>query len=170
MGLLRLWDRVEEQVGGLFLLVAVLLVFGQIVLRAGFGIGISGIYEMAAFSSTFSVFLTASLGVKRNTHIRVDLLSNLVPPPVALALELCVQLLMLVVCLALLYSGYLLIGESLMLGDSSNGTISVPMWIHQLIMPVAGVLLTARTIERLVLLMRHGTAALVPPAAELPVT
>jgi len=170
MSVLGLWDRVEEQVGGLFLLVAVLLVFAQIVLRAGFGIGVSGIYEMAAFCSTFSVFLTASLGVKRNIHIRVDLISNLVARPVALALEMLVQALMLAVSLGLLYSGYLLIQESLMLGDSSTGTIEVPMWIPQLIMPIAGLLLTLRTLQRLFLLMRRRVAGLAPSSSELPVT
>lgn len=170
MSVLGLWDRLEEQVGGLFLLAAVLLVFAQIVLRAGFGIGVSGIYEMAAFCSTFSVFLTASLGVKRNIHIRVDLISNLVPRPAALMLEVIVQTLMLAVSLGLLYSGYLLILESLMLGDSTTGTIEVPMWIPQLIMPIAGLLLTLRTLQRLLLLMRRRASALTPSSSELPVT
>ncbi len=170
MWLLRFWDRMEEQVGGLFLLAAVLLVFTQIVLRAGFGIGISGIYELAAFCSTFSVFLTASLGVRRNSHVRVDLLSNIVPRKVAFALELGVQALMLGVCLCLLYSGYLLVEESLMLGDHTTGTIEVPMWIPQLIMPIAGALLTLRTVQRIVRLLREGTAAAAHSAAELPVT
>ncbi|TCT01710.1 TRAP transporter small permease [Aquabacter spiritensis] len=170
MVLLKLWDRMEEQVGGLFLLAAVLLVFAQIVLRAGFGIGISGIYELAAFCSTFSVFLTASLGVKRNTHIRVDLLSNIVPRKAAFALELFVQVLMLGVFLCLLYSGYLLVEESLLLGDHTTGTIEVPMWIPQLIMPVAGLLLTLRTLQRIFFLLHGGIAAVAPSAAELPVT
>lgn len=168
MLLLKLWDRMEEQVGGLFLLAAVLLVFGQIVLRAVFGIGISGIYELAAFCSTFSVFLTASLGVRRNTHIRVDLVSNLVPRKVAYALEVLVQILMLAVALCLSYSGYLLVEESLMLGDHTTGTIEVPMWVPQLIMPVAGMLITLRALQRLLLLARGG--ALEPAASELPVT
>lgn len=170
MWLLKLWDRMEEQTGGLFLLAAVLLVFAQIVLRAGFGIGISGIYELAAFCSTFSVFLTASLGVKRNTHIRVDLIGNLATRPVAFALEIAVQLVMLAVSLCLLYSGVLLVEESLMLGDHTTGTIEIPMWIPQIIMPVAGVLLTLRTIQRIVLLVRGGAGAMTHAPSELPVT
>ena len=170
MWILKFWDSFEEQAGGLFLLLAVLLVFVQIVLRAGFGIGLSGIFEFAAFCSTFSVFLTASLGVKRNTHIRVDLISNIVPRRIAFAIEIVVQMLMLVVSLTLLYAGYLLIEESILLGEHSMGTIDIPMWIPQLIMPLAGLLLTLRTIERFVHLIRAGVSSIEPASSELPVT
>ena len=170
MWVLRFWDRFEEQVGGLFLLAAVLLVFGQIVLRAGFGIGLSGIYELAAFCSTFSVLLTASLGVKRNTHIRVDLLSNMLPVKIAFAIEVAVQALMLAVSLGLVYAGYLLIEESILLGERSLGTIEVPMWIPQLVMPLAGLLLALRSVERIVHLVRGGIAAIEPAGSELPTT
>lgn len=169
MDILKLWDRMEEQVGGLFLLISVLLVFAQIVLRAVFNIGISGMYELATFSATFSVFFTASLGIRRNTHIRVDLVSNLVSPRAAFALEIAVQVLMLVVCAGLTYSGYLLVDESLMLGDRTTGTIAVPMWIPQMIMPVGGLLMTLRVIQRLAALLRGGVASATPAGSELPV-
>ena len=154
--LLRLWDGFEEQVGGLFLFAAVLLIFAQIVLRAVFSIGISGMYELATFCSTFSVFLTASLGIKKNAHVRVDIVSRIVSPRGALVLEYLVQLTMLAVSLALLYAGYLLVEESLILGDHTTGTIQIPMWAPQLIMPIAGFLLTARTLQQIFVLIRTG--------------
>ncbi|MBJ3774149.1 TRAP transporter small permease [Acuticoccus mangrovi] len=153
----------EEQAGGLFLFVAVALVFAQIVLRVVFNIGISGVYELATFSATFSVLLTASLGVKRNTHVRVDILRNLLSRRGALVLETVVQVLMLTVSLALLYSGWLLVDESLLFGDHTTGTIEIPMWAPQLIMPIAGALLTLRTLQRILSLIRTPDAVLQSP-------
>ena len=76
----RYWDLFEEQAGGLFLLLAVLLVFGQIVARAVFSVGISGLYELATYCAIYSVFLTSSIAIKNNVHIRIDLLANVVKP------------------------------------------------------------------------------------------
>lgn len=152
-----LWDKFEAQIGGLFLLVSVLLIFAIIVLRSVFSIGISGMYEIATFCMIFSVMLTASLGIKQNIHVRIDILSKVVPPSVAFALELVAMAIVLIVAAYLTYSGLLLVDESLLLGDSTLGVIRVPMWIPQLIMPVGGLLMTLRAIERLLFLVSTGS-------------
>ncbi|WP_046866753.1 TRAP transporter small permease [Microvirga massiliensis] len=162
----RFWDWFETQVGGLFLFVSVLLVFLQIVLRSVFSIGISGLYEMATFCVIFSVMLTASLGIKRNIHVRIDILSNIVPANVALVLELIAMTIILVVSVYLTYSGFLLIEESLLLGDSTLGTVQVPMWIPQLIMPIGGLLMSLRTIERLHFIISAGSRSTQDAAAD----
>ena len=117
--LLNLWDQFEAQVGGLFLFISVLLVFLLIVLRS-LSIGVSGLYEIATFCMIFSVMLTASLGIKRNIHVRIDILSNVVPATVGFALEIGAMLIVLIVAAYLSYSGYLLVEESLLLGDSTS--------------------------------------------------
>ena len=101
--LLNLWDQFEAQVGGLFLFISVLLVFLLIVLRS-LSIGVSGLYEIATFCMIFSVMLTASLGIKRNIHVRIDILSNVVPATVGFALEIGAMLIVLIVAAYLSYS------------------------------------------------------------------
>ena len=140
-----LWDKFEAQIGGLFLFISVLLVFLLIVMRL-LSIGVSGLYEIATFCMIFSVMLTASLGIKRNIHVRIDILNNIVPPAVGFLLEISAMLIVLIVAASLAYSGYLLVEESLLLGDSTLGTVQVPMWIPQLIMPIGGALMTLRTL------------------------
>lgn len=153
---LDIWDKFEAQVGGLFLLVSVLLIFSIIVLRSVFSIGISGLYEIATFCVIFSVMLTASLGIKQNIHVRIDILSKIAPPRAAFALELMAMAIILLVAAYITYSGYLLVEESLLLGDSTLGVVRVPMWIPQLIMPLGGLLMTLRAIERLHFLISAG--------------
>jgi C4-dicarboxylate transporter, DctQ subunit len=152
----RYWDLFEEQAGGLFLLLAVLLVFGQIVARTLFSVGISGLYELATYCAIYSVFLTSSIAIKNNIHIRIDLLANIVKPRHAFWLELLTMLLIAVVSAALCWSGVLLVQESLMLGDRTIGTISMAVWTIQLILPMAGFLMFMRALQRFWLIARRG--------------
>lgn len=152
----RIWDFFEEQAGGLFLLLAVLLVFAQIVGRSVFGLGLSGLYEIATYFAVCSVFLTASLAIKNNVHIRIDILANMVSPRTAFWLEMVVLLVMVAVSAALFWSGVLLVQESLMLGDRTIGTIELPVWAMQLILPLAGGLMVLRTLQRFWALVRKG--------------
>lgn len=165
----RLWDFFEEQAGGLFLLLAVLLVFGQIVSRSVFGLGVSGLYELATYCAVCSVFLTSSLAIKNNVHIRIDILANMVSPRKAYWLELVVMLVLLVVSAAIAWSGYLVVDESLMLGERTIGTIELPVWALQLILPLAGGLMVLRTLQRLSSLLRRGPAQFHHESSELDV-
>lgn len=151
---------IEDQLGGLLLLVASILVFTQIVIRF-FGINLSGLYEIATFCALWSVFFTAGVGIQRNIHVRVDVIVMACPPRPAFVLKLASDLVVIIVTAVLCYSGYLLVEESLLFGDTTLGIISVPMWIPQLIMPLGGVLMLAHGIARFVATMRAGPAGTV---------
>lgn len=155
--MLKFWDVFEEMAGGLLLLGAVLLVFGQIVARTVFGFGVSGLYELATYCAVCSVFLTSSIAIKNNLHIRIDILANVVPPRVAFALEILVLLVMGLVSAALCWSGVVLVEESLMLNEWTLGTISLPVWALQLVLPVASGLMCLRTAQRVWRVARAGT-------------
>ena len=143
-------EWIEDQLGGVLLLVAAVLVFVQIVLRAC-NLSLSGLYEIAAFCALWSVFLTAGVGIQRNIHVRVDVVLMICPPRLAHTLNLISSLLVCSICAVLLYSGYLLVEESLMFGDTTLGMISIPMWIPQLIMPIGGFLMLVHAVAHLVM-------------------
>ncbi len=149
-------EWIEDQVGGLLLLVASLLVFIQIVLRL-MDLSLSGLYEIASFCAIWSVFLTAGVGIQRNIHVRVDVLAMISPPKVAFLMNVTSDLLVIIVTAALCYSGYLLIDESLTFGDSTLGIISIPMWIPQLIMPAGGFLMLVHALAHLGSTLEAGT-------------
>lgn len=141
--------KIEDQIGGLLLLASVSLIFIQIVLRATIGFGISGVYELATFCMLWSVLITVGLGISRNVHVRVDVLMRIVPARVALVMELLIGVSVGLIGLALVYTGWLLVDESLTFGDSTLGTIRIPMWIPQLIMPISGLLILIHSAIRL---------------------
>ncbi|MBV6272792.1 TRAP transporter small permease [Alcaligenaceae bacterium CGII-47] len=148
-------EWLEVELGGLLLMCAAILVTGQIVAR-NFGISISGIYEIATFCTIWSVFLTAGPGIKRNIHVRVDVLLRILPRPIAFVLDILGMLLVIMLAAVLTYSGILLVDESLAFGDSTLGIIRVPMWIPQIIMPLGGLMMCSHAIRRLAKVICSG--------------
>jgi len=148
--LLIIIDKLEDNFGGLFLTISVFAIAAQIFLRAIFGAGISGLTEVATFAAIWSVFFVAGVGIKRNAHVRVDILVRIVPRQVAYVIEMIIAFLMIVVSLAFLVSGWMLVRESIAFGDSSLGTVRVPMWCAQAIMPIGGALMLVHSIRNFI--------------------
>ena len=142
-------SAIEEQLGGILLFISVLLIVFQILLRAVLNYGLSGIYEIATFCVIWSVVLTAGLGIRRNLHVRVDVLMHMLPAKAAFCLEIVICVTLCLIGAALAYSGWLLVAESLHFGDATLGAIRIPMWIPQSIMPIGGFLIVFHAVGRL---------------------
>lgn len=155
----KVWDKVETAVGGLFLTLAVLIVTAEIVGRNLFGYSMIGADEIASFAVIWSVFFTASIGVKRNIHVRIDVLLYVVPPGLARAIDALGTAISAGFTAYLTYSGWALMQESLMFGELTMTMLRMPLWIPQAILPIGGFLLTVRLLQRLVYLIRHDVPA-----------
>jgi TRAP-type C4-dicarboxylate transport system permease small subunit len=151
------WDRAELFIGGLFLSVSVILVVTEIVGRRFFEVSMVGSDEIAAFAVIWSVFFTASLAVKRNLHVRIDVIFTLVPERLARYVDAVGTLLSLVFTGYLTWSGIALVRESIMLGEVTMTMLHLPLWMPHMIMPIGGFLLTVRLLQRLVWLLTART-------------
>ncbi len=165
--LLRITTFIEDQLGGLFLLFAAGLVFLQILVRAA-GYSVGGLYEVAAFCAIWSIFLTAGVGIQRNIHVRVDILLLICPPAIAKTLRITSALAMIVMAGGLLFSGVLLVDESLTFGDRTLGTVRIPMWIPQIIMPLGGLLMLIHALVHLVEVLREPATEVTLDQSEAP--
>lgn len=157
----RARDLVERVLAGILIFLAVALTTLEIVLRNLFGMSIVGVEQISVFLIAWSVFLGAAFGVARNIHVRVDVLQMMMPPGLRLACEIVGWAAALVFALFLARSGIALVRETHLLGDQTMGLLRIPMWIPQLIMPLAGILISIRIVERLVVTIRDRHAA--PP-------
>ena len=142
-------NRFEGVLAGILLVIAVFLILSEIVLRTVFSYSLIGISGIASLLVIWSVFFGASYGIMRNLHVRVDLLQYALPEKIGAALDIVVTLICLCVSALLGYSGFLLIQESLMLGETTMGFIRIPVWLVQLVMPLAGGLFCLRLLQRL---------------------
>lgn len=146
------WDKFELFVGGLFLTAAVVLIVWEIVGRSVFSHSMVGADEIAAYAVIWSVFFTASMAVKKNLHVRIDVIFTVVPPAAARYIDMVGTVLSAMFTAYLAWSGLALVRESLMLGEVTMTMLRLHLWIPHLIVPIGGVLLTVRLVQRFVAL------------------
>lgn len=157
MNLIRQWDGL---LAGVLLLLAIFLVFLEIILRGVFATSLMGVDQVASFFVVWSAFLGGSFAISKNLHVRVDLLAHCLPDRAAKVMEVAVLTTCVGYSFVLTYSGVLLVEESLLLMEVTNGFLRIPMWIPQLVMPLSGVLYTCRFAARLFQLLtgkHHST-------------
>lgn len=149
----RVWDRIELFIGGLFLTLSVFIIVIQIVLRSFFSISLVGGDEIAAYAIIWSILFTASLAVKSNQHVRIDIIFTIVPTFMVRVIDMVGTLLSLIFTLYLTYSGWELMVESYILGELTMTMLRLPVWIPQIILPLGGALLSLRLIQRFIWLI-----------------
>jgi len=156
----KFWDQAELFLGGLFLSLSVLIIATEITLRRFFQYSMIGSDEIAAFSVVWSVLFTASLAVKNNLHVRIDVIFFFFPPTVGRYIDALGTLFSMGFTAFLAWSGYALVVESLMLGEVTMTMLRLPVWIPQLILPIGGFLLTLRLGQRFLhLLFGHRASS-----------
>lgn len=74
--------KIEETIIAILLASMTLLVFGEVVLRFGFGIGMMWAQELTLHLSAWMVLFGVSYGIKVGSHIGVDALVKILPPTV----------------------------------------------------------------------------------------
>lgn len=77
--------------------------------------------EGACFLYIWTVFLAAAIAFKNNTHIRIDVLLNRVPPRVLGGYLFFLNILCLVFCLGLLYGIYQMLGAAAVMQSPAMG-------------------------------------------------
>jgi C4-dicarboxylate transporter DctQ subunit len=158
----RAWDQVELFIGGLFLSLSVILVVGEILSRHLLSYSMVGSDEIAAYAVIWSVFFTASMAVKKNLHVRIDVIFTIVPPWIAKYIDAVGTALSILFTAYLTWSGFALVEESWMLGEVTMTMLRLPLWIPHLIVPIGGFLLTVRLLQRLVTLLTTEPEGLAP--------
>jgi C4-dicarboxylate transporter DctQ subunit len=76
----RIINNLEEIIICLLLATMTLLVFVEVVLRFGFGVGLMWSQELTLHLSAWMVLFGASYGIKVGSHIGVDALVKVLPP------------------------------------------------------------------------------------------
>ena len=115
----RLINRLEKGIISLLLVGMTLLVFVEVVLRFGFGTGLSWGQELTLHLSAWFVLFGISYGLKVGVHINVDAFVRLFPPLGRRLLAL------LAIILSLAYCGLFMVGSWFYL--SKMYEIGVPM-------------------------------------------
>lgn len=150
MRLLDAWDRLERWLIGLLGGVGLLIYLTQIVGRyLTTEIDFSAGEELTIYIVIWATFLTASLLVREDGHVRADLLLRMMRPERQRLLEIANCGIALGFCLALTWYGCLVAADSYDLGERSNTVLSFPMWVYYAALPVSAALMSIRYARRL---------------------
>jgi len=151
--IIRIWNKTEAFLVVILLALASYLTFQEVVLRYVFGTGWGGSYEITIMALIWCTFIGASLGVRENIHIGVDVLVKKFHPKVQkviliLSILLCILFGIIVAVKGFEFSHF--ISRSKLLSRD----LRIPMEIGYLAVPVGGVLLSLRFIEQLVYVLQ----------------
>ncbi|MGM8366744.1 TRAP transporter small permease [Virgibacillus sp. W0181] len=151
--------RIEEFIIVITMAVMVLLMFVQSSSRYLLGNSLSWGSELAQYLHVWQIWVGASLAVRMQSHIRVDVFIKLFPPKVQRFLNLIALLCWFVFAAFLAFEGSKYVADVLISGQTSP-SLHVPMWIPYLAIPIGGALMVLRLIQQMYLLFtnENGTA------------
>jgi C4-dicarboxylate transporter DctQ subunit len=145
------WDRIEETLVGLLGLVALVIGLLQVIGRYfDPARAISYAEEVIVYLIIWAIMIVSSQLVRRDGHVRPDLVLRLLPPRALRFVEIFNCLVAIVFCGALVWYGWQIVATSLLIDETSSTDLQFPMWIYYLALPVGSALMLLRYIMRLV--------------------
>ncbi|AZV47181.1 TRAP transporter small permease [Nautilia sp. PV-1] len=153
----RIIGLINEFIASFGIAAGVLLAFINVVARFAFHEGIDWAFELTNYLFIWSAFFGASYCFRKECHIRVTILLDILPPKLAKLSSLLAHLITLGYLLAVAYYGYLFIFDP-DFGLKASGEISVdlniPMWIPYLVIPIAFLTAAYRVFDKTIELIK----------------
>ncbi len=145
-------DRMEEVFCGTALLMTAIILFVNVMLRYFFKASTSWAEELIKYMMVWIAFIGASICVRREAHVRIDILFSYLPPKVGKVLNMGVYLISLCFCMAMVWYGYKMTVFSMEFQQLSPA-LQIPMWIPYLSIPIGFALMTLRFSQQVFRLM-----------------
>lgn len=146
--------KLEEVFLVVSLFVMVLLMFTQSVSRYAFGNSFIWGSELAQYLHVWQIWIGASLAVRMQSHIRVDVFINLFPKTVKKYLDLIGTIAWFIFALFLAYEGTKYVMDMQASGQTSP-SLKIGMWIPYLAIPIGGTLMSIRLIQQSYLILTN---------------
>src|ERR1700689_1107532 len=145
------WDKIEETLVGLLGLIALVIGLLQVIGRyIDPARAISYAEEVIVYLIIWAIMIASSQLVRRDGHVRPDLVLRLLPPRYLRLVEIFNCLVAIVFCGALIWYGWQIVDTSLLIDETSSTDLQFPMWIYYLALPVGSALMLLGYVMRLV--------------------
>jgi C4-dicarboxylate transporter DctQ subunit len=142
---MKVWDWVEETLVGLLGFIALAIGLWQVIGRYfDPQRAISYAEEVIVYLVIWAIMIVSSQLVRRDGHVRPDLVLRLLPPRVLRWVEMFNCLAAVVFCLALVWYGWEIVDTALLIDEHSSTDLQFPMWIYYLSLPVGSALMAVR--------------------------
>lgn len=155
MNVIRVFNRLEEDVIVLLLVTLTLLVFVETVMRFGFGTTYGWAEEGSLTLAGWLVLFGASHGIKHGTHIGVDLVTRALPSRIKRVVGIIAALACLVYAGLFLYGSWVYLSKMWMLSLPMED-LPVPTWAAHSIMFIGFAMIALRLLVLLWQIARGG--------------
>lgn len=125
----------------------------EIILRI-FGKSIPGIVELATFALVGASFLSLAHTFRHNVHIRITMITSRVPQSWRRYFEIWSLVVSLVISIWLTIYCIIFVRDAYEFNDRSDGLLSIPLWIPQMMMTLGIGLLALSLLEELIKVLR----------------
>lgn len=142
--------RIENALMALFVTLALALVCIEVVLRYFFPRYLTDYgLELTVYFTVWAIFIAGAPLIREGRHVRADILMHLLPPGAQRVLEILGLLVGLIFALVLSYYGWLMVQNSIQLGERSESSLKLPLVIYYASLPVGMTLMIFPFLVRL---------------------
>ena len=148
-------EKLEEWILAVSLGFIVLLVIAQVISRYIVTFPMGWSVELSRYILIWIAWISASYAVQHNTHIRVEILKDRLSRKYKKILELIILVLWFAFALFLAIAGThftMSVGKTTQYSPS----LEMPMWIVYLGVPIAGLLMSIRLFQQVMIILRNG--------------
>jgi C4-dicarboxylate transporter DctQ subunit len=169
--MMKMWDRAEQAIVGVLGLAALAIALWQVLSRYFFPQqSISYAEEVMVYFLVWAIMIVSSQLVSTDSHVRPDIVRNIVPAGVARWLELFNCVAAVAFCGSLTWYGWQIVETARAIDEHSSSDLQFPMWIYYLALPTGSALMSIRYVIRLIVIAGSpGRNPMAPPGGhELP--
>lgn len=157
MSFLRsLYEHLEEWLASSFLAIMILCLALQVLVRIFTGSALDWAEEMSRFTFIWAVYIGASLAAKRGAHVRISAQFVLAPIPVRLFFRILADALWVAFSIFFAVIGAEMVAKALAFPEISP-TLKITKAYVEMIIPIAFVMMSFRTVELYIRHWRRGT-------------
>ncbi|RKO67264.1 TRAP transporter small permease [Desulfofundulus salinus] len=151
----KAYEAFEDYFTGGLLFTGLTLVFVNVLLRYIWGRPQSLLDEFSVYFVVWGTLCGIAVALRNDHHIKVDMVYRLLPLGIRYRVSILAHLIGVGFALFYTFYGYQLVYTYIMSGQRSTDS-QFPLWIVNLVMPISGVMFTARFIEKLLFHFKNG--------------
>jgi TRAP-type C4-dicarboxylate transport system permease small subunit len=148
-GLIRVVTTIATALAAAGVLVSLGLITYAVVMRYAFNSAPTWVDDSVGFILVGIVMLATPATLRQGGHINVDMLTGQLGARGRRWVDVWATLAVLAVSLILVVNGWQTVASSKMLGISTSGTVEMPIYLLQLLLPLGGALMALVSIEAL---------------------
>jgi C4-dicarboxylate transporter, DctQ subunit len=149
--MMKTWDRAERAIVGLLGLAALAIALWQVLSRYFFPQeSISYAEEVMVYLLIWGIMIVSSQLVSTDSHVRPDIVRNIVPASVVRWMEVFNCVAAVIFCGALTWYGWQIVAIAQQIDERSSSDLRFPMWVYYAALPAGGLLMSIRYTIRLI--------------------